>query len=187
MSSISSPELLTPPKPTSAPKKARDIREQLTSPPPHARRPLSVKVAKGAALEDSSPLTASTPPPRKNGVLESGIKSTVNFDLAASHPKCLVLDILGVNRADRGRSCEAHAKCGLSLEENSLVRIRREVSAFNKNGEIVEQAALAVYSVDMGIDRCRVGFLPRAFVQTGSLYDGVLCQASIFLSGIFIS
>ena len=184
MSSISLPELLTPPKPTSAPKKARDIREQSTSPPPHACMPLSVKVAKGAALEDSSPLTAST---RKSGVLESGIKSTVNFDLAASHPKCLVLDILGVNRADRGRSCEAHAKCGLSLEENSLVRIRREVSAFNKNGEIVEQAALAVYSVDMGIDRCRVGFLPRAFVQTGSLYDGVLCQASIFLSGIFIS
>ena len=45
---------------------------------------------------------------------------------------------------------------------------------------MVEQAALSVYSVDMGVDRCRVGFLPRAYVQTGTLFDGVLCQASIF-------
>ena len=47
-------------------------------------------------------------------------------------------------------------------------------------GKIVEQEALSVYSVDMGVDRCRVGFLPRAYVQTGTLFDGVLCQASIF-------
>ncbi len=36
------------------------------------------------------------------------------------------------------------------------------------------------YSVDMGVDRCHVGFLPHAYVQTGTLFDGVLCQASIF-------
>ncbi len=49
---------------------------------------------------------------------------------AATHTMCLSLDILGINHADRGRSCEVHTKCGLSLEENSLVRIRREVSAY---------------------------------------------------------
>ena len=27
-----------------------------------------------------------------------------------------------------------------------------------------------------GQDRCRVGFLPRAYVAQGGLFDGVLCQ-----------
>jgi hypothetical protein len=44
---------------------------------------------------------------------------------------------------------------------------------------MVKQAALSVQ--DMGVDRCRVGFLPHAYVQTGALYDGVLCQASIYI------
>jgi hypothetical protein len=43
---------------------------------------------------------------------------------------------------------------------------------------MVKQAALSVQ--DMGVDRCRVGFLPHAYVQTGTLFDGILCQASIF-------
>ncbi len=92
------------------------------------------------------------------------------------------MDILGINHADRGCHCKEHATCGLSLKENSLVRVRREVFAFNKAGKVLEEAALAVYTVDMGVDRCRVGFLPCAFVKTGTLYDDVLCQASIFLS-----
>ncbi len=61
-----------------------------------------------------------------------------------------------------------------------LVRIRHEVFATKDKGKMVEQAALSVYSVDMGVDRCRVGFLPHAYVQTGTLFDRVLCQASIF-------
>ncbi len=128
--------------------------------------------------------------PNKNTGIMSSIRSPekkVQVYPAATHPKCLSLDILGINRADRGCSCEEHAKCGLSLEENSLVCIRREVSASNKMGEIVEHPALAVYTVNMGVDRCHVRFLPRAFVQTGTLYDGVLCQASIFSYHPFFS
>ena len=107
-------------------------------------------------------------------------KSTFTYAPTVKHPTGQSVDIVGINRADRGRHCEEHAICGHSLEENSLVRIRREVFATKEKGKMVEQAALSVYSVDMGVDRCRVGFLPRAYVQTGTLFDGVLCQASIF-------
>jgi hypothetical protein len=67
------------------------------------------------------------------------------------------------------------------FEENLLVCIRREVFATKDKGKIVEQAALSDYSVNMGVDRCHVNFLPHAYVQmTGTLFDGVLCQASLF-------
>ncbi len=126
----------------------------------------------------SSPPELLSPP--KPSVVDE-IKSTFTYAPTVKHPRGQSVDILGINRADRGRHCEEHAICGHSLEENSLVRIRREVFATkDKKGKMVEQAALSVYSVDMGVDRCRVGFLPHAYVQTGALYDGVLCQASIY-------
>jgi hypothetical protein len=110
------------------------------------------------------------------------VKSSFTYAPTVKHPRGQSVDIVGINRADRGRHCEEHAICGLCLNENSLVRIRREVFATkDKKGKMVEQAALSVYSVDMGVDRCRVGFLPHAYVQTGALYDGVLCQASIYI------
>ncbi len=109
------------------------------------------------------------------------VKSTFTYAPTVKHPRGQSVDILGINRADRGRHCEEHAICGHSLDENSLVRIHREVFATKDKGKMVEQAALSVYSVDMGVDRCCVGFLPHAYVLTGALYDGVLCQASIFL------
>ena len=125
----------------------------------------------------SPPELLSTPKP---SVVDE-IKSTFTIAPTVKHPRGQSVDILGINRADRGQHCEEHAICGHSLEENSLVRIRREVFATkDKKGKMVEQAALSVYSVDMGVDRCHVGFLPHAYVQTGALYDGVLCQASIY-------
>jgi hypothetical protein len=185
MSSISSPKLLTPPRPTSAAVRAREISEILVYSPPCACMPFSVKVVKGAALDDSSPLTTKCSPATSNPH-KSPVFIPQKADLASRYPKCFSLDILGINRADRGCHCKEHATCGLSLKENSLVCIRCEVFAFNKAGKVVEEAALAVYTVNMGVDRCRVGFLPHAFVKTGTLYDGVLCQASIFFIVNFI-
>ncbi len=145
MNSISSPELLTPPKPTVAADVARQI---------------------FAAKKVQVPLC--------------GVKSTFNYAPAVKHLKGQSVDILGIKGADRGCHCKDHDICGHSLEENSLVCIRREVFATKDKGKIIEQAALSVYSVDMGVDHCCVGFLPHAYVQTGTLFDGVLCQASIF-------
>jgi hypothetical protein len=39
-----------------------------------------------------------------------------------------------------------------------------------------EETAITVDWVSDGIDCCRIGFLPRAFVMQGSVWDGVLCQ-----------
>jgi hypothetical protein len=39
-----------------------------------------------------------------------------------------------------------------------------------------EETAITVNWVSDGIDCCCIGFLPRAFVVQGSLWDGILCQ-----------
>jgi hypothetical protein len=39
-----------------------------------------------------------------------------------------------------------------------------------------EETTITVNWVTDGVDRCRVGFLPKLFVATGLVYDGVLCQ-----------
>jgi hypothetical protein len=72
------------------------------------------------------------------------VKSTFTYAPTVKHPKGQSVDILGINRADRGHHCEEHAICGHSLKENLLVRIRREVVATKDKGKIVEQAALSV-------------------------------------------
>ncbi len=43
-------------------------------------------------------------------------------------------------------------------------------------GKMKEETAITVNWVPDGIDCCRVGFLPRAFVVQGSIWDGVLYQ-----------
>jgi hypothetical protein len=98
------------------------------------------------------------------------------------HPPGVVLDIVGTNRGDRGRSCEEHLDaCGTAvLMDDAVIRIRKEqilVEDFKAGkGKMKEETALTVNWVSDGIDRCRVGFLPRAYVPHAKLWDGVLCQ-----------
>ncbi len=44
-----------------------------------------------------------------------------------------------------------------------------------------EETALTVSWVSDGIDRCRVGFLPRAYIPHAKLWDGVLCQVVLWV------
>jgi hypothetical protein len=81
-------------------------------------------------------------PPKPAVVYE--VKSMFTYALTVKHPRGQSVDILGNNRADRGRHCEEHAICGHSLEENSLIRIRRKVFATKDKVKMVEQAALSV-------------------------------------------
>jgi hypothetical protein len=98
------------------------------------------------------------------------------------HPSGVVLDIVGTNRGDRGRSCEEHLDaCGTAvLMDDAVIRIRKEqilVEDFKAGkGKMKEETALTVNWVSDGIDRCRVGFLSRAYVPHAKLWDGVLCQ-----------
>ena len=98
------------------------------------------------------------------------------------HPSGVVLDIVGTNRGDCGCSCEEHlAACGTAvLMDDAVVRIQKEqilVEDFKAGkGKMKEETALTVNWVSDGIDRCRVGFLPKAYVPHAKLWDGVLCQ-----------
>ncbi len=90
----------------------------------------------------------------------------------------MVLDVVGKARGDRGRNCDEHEICGEVLEEDVVVCLRREqILVPNKLGKgFKEETAYTVNWVTDGQDRCRVGFLPRAYVAQGGVFDGVLCQ-----------
>jgi len=98
------------------------------------------------------------------------------------HPSGVVLDIVGTNRGDCGCSCEEHLDaCGMRvLMDDAVIRIRKEqilVEDFKAGkGKMKEETALTINWVSDGIDRCRVGFLPKAYVPHAKLWDGVLCQ-----------
>ena len=97
----------------------------------------------------------------------------------AIRPMSTVLEIVGTSKADRGRRCEEHSCCGKEvLVEDVVVRLRREqILVPNRLGSgYREETAYTVNWVTDGQDRCRVGFLPRAYVAQGGLFDGVLCQ-----------
>jgi hypothetical protein len=85
------------------------------------------------------------------------------------------LEIVGTSKADRGRRCEEHSCCGKEvLVEDVVVRLRREqILVPNRLGSgYREETAYTVNWVTDGQDRCRVGFLPRAYVAQGGLLMG---------------
>jgi hypothetical protein len=90
------------------------------------------------------------------------------------HPSGITVEIVGIARGDRGRSCEEHDVCGAVLQEDSVVRIRQVQIPGEETG--TEESALACYWISDGIDRCRVGFLPRHLVKQWREYDGRIAQ-----------
>ena len=94
------------------------------------------------------------------------------------HPSGTLVDIVGINASDKGRSCEEHANCGSVLKIDTLVRFR-SVQIWC-DGQ--EETALAVYWVTDGIDRCRVGFLPRHLLKHKEAYNGKLAQIVEFVA-----
>jgi len=86
----------------------------------------------------------------------------------------------------RGRRCEDNMVCcGDLLEEDSVVCLRMErilVPNFlagkgRKKREVTAITVNWVWVTD-GVDRCRVGFLPRAYALEGAIYDRVLCRVT---------
>jgi hypothetical protein len=90
------------------------------------------------------------------------------------HPSGITVEIVGIARGDRGRSCEEHDVCGAVLQEDSVVRIRQVQIPGEETG--TEESALACYWISDGIDRCRVGFLPRHLVKQWREYNGRIAQ-----------
>jgi hypothetical protein len=96
-----------------------------------------------------------------------------------THPEGIVIDIVGVEESNRGRSCERHEVCGDHLGLDNVVRLR-QVQIVRDNGR--EEKAVAAYKVTEGIDSCRVGFLPRQCLRHAEKFDGKLAQITEFLS-----
>ena len=89
----------------------------------------------------------------------------------------LVVEICGIKEPSRGRKCEWHEVCGSVLEVDSMVTLRTVMVNVDGNEE---KAISAVWLTD-GVERCRVGFLPRHLVKHKDRYEGKLCQVTSFL------
>ena len=90
-----------------------------------------------------------------------------------THPSGVVVEIVGLERGDCGRSCEQDV-CGSVVEEDTLLRLRKEQIVVDG----VEETAVTSYWVTDGIDRCRVGFLKRHMVKHARRFDGALVQVT---------
>jgi len=92
----------------------------------------------------------------------------------ATHPPGIIVDIVGIEKGDRCRSCEEHDVCGEVVEEDTLLHLRREKILVDGK----EETGIACYWVTDGIDRCRVGFLKRHMVNHAWRFDGALVQVT---------
>ena len=72
----------------------------------------------------------------------------------ATHPLGIVVKIVGIEKSNRGHSCEEHDVCGEVVEEDTLLRLRREQILVDGK----EETVIACYWVTNGFDHCRVGF-----------------------------
>ena len=95
------------------------------------------------------------------------------------HPSGIVVEIVGTEMSCQGRSCEEHDICGEVLKEDVVVRLRK----IQLMVEGKEETAIAAIWVTDGIDRCRVGFVPRHMVRHAARYDGALAQVTRVFSG----
>ena len=95
------------------------------------------------------------------------------------HPPGIVVEIVGTDAGDRGRTCEEHqVNCGVVLEEDVVVRLRKVQVVIDGR----EETAIAVVWVTDGIDRCRVGFLKHCMVHHAARFDRVLAQVTCVFS-----
>jgi hypothetical protein len=87
------------------------------------------------------------------------------------HPTSVVVEIVGMEVRDRGHSCEEHPNnCGKVLAEDVVVHLLKvQIQVEGR-----EETAIAAYWVMDGVNRCRVGSLPRNMVKQARRYDGVL-------------
>eukprot|EP00977_Amphora_coffeiformis_P008856 scaffold1999_cov153-Amphora_coffeaeformis.AAC.16 len=90
----------------------------------------------------------------------------------ACPPSGITVDIVGINAADNGRSCEAHEACGAVLKADNVVRLQvAQIKVDDK-----EETAIALYGVSGGVDTCHIGFLRQYLLKYKDKYDARLAQ-----------
>ncbi len=96
------------------------------------------------------------------------------------HPPGIVVEIVGTDAGNRGRTCEEHpVYCGVVLEEDVVVCLQKVQVVIDGR----EETAIAAVWVTDGIDHRRVGFLKRHMVRHAARYNGALAQVTRVLSG----
>ena len=95
------------------------------------------------------------------------------------HPLGDTVKTVGVNSPTNRQSCEEHHICGEVVIEDVVLCLRKVQVQMNQQ----EQSAIAAFWVSDGIDRCCVGYLPKAYVKNWKQYDGALVQVIEVYSG----
>ncbi len=91
------------------------------------------------------------------------------------HPTGVVVEIIGTEVGDRGRSCKEHAgNCSQVMAKDMVVHLWKVQIQLEGR----EETAIAAYWVTHGIDCCHVGFLPCHMVRQAARYDGALVQVT---------
>ena len=94
------------------------------------------------------------------------------------HPCGILVEIVGTTVSCQSRLCKEHEICGEVLKEEVVVRLcKLQLMVEGK-----EEAAITEIWVTDGVDRCRVGFVPRHMVKHAARYDGALLQVIHVLS-----
>jgi hypothetical protein len=88
--------------------------------------------------------------------------------------------IVGINKLQRGCSCDDHVVCGQSLKHGSYVCFCAE--HFNWRGD-KEEDVISVYRLKNGERTCKVGYLPKHLAVRAHRYDGLCARVSEVYSG----
>jgi len=86
-------------------------------------------------------------------------RSVVDHALLVERLRGTMIDIVGTETNENGRSCHAHKVCGAQLVPGSKVRIRKETYISPTTG--YKEDCLVAYVVGDGMITCKVGYLPR--------------------------
>ncbi len=88
------------------------------------------------------------------------------------HPSSIVVEIVGTERGDQGRSYEEHLNCEEVMAEDVVVCLRKvQILVEGK-----EEMAIAAVWINDGIDCCCIGFLHWHMVMHTARYDGAVAQ-----------
>ena len=102
-------------------------------------------------------------------------RPVVNRSLLAERLRGTMVDIVGTETGENGRSCHAHEVCGMQLVPGSKVRIRKETVISPTTGD--EEDCLVAYVVGNGVMTCKVGYLPRHLaIRRADDYDGMYAR-----------
>jgi hypothetical protein len=155
-------------------KNKRQKKSGVPAPAPQAAVPAE---APAPAEKKSPPVTEKKSPPV---LVAAPTVAPAPFSFGEPiHPSGIVVEIVGTEMSCQGRSCEEHDICGEVLKEDIVVRLRK----IQLMVEGKEETAIAAIWVTDGIDRCRVGFVPRHMVRHAARYDGALAQVTRVFSG----